>query len=102
AYIDRKKKLPVTTLLRALGYSTDEEIVAVFDLADPYKLTKGEKFLDVVGRKLAASVTVEQVKEVIDEDTGEVVDEKKERKVLLPAERELKAEDFETLQAAGI
>ncbi|HET6569554.1 MAG TPA: DNA-directed RNA polymerase subunit beta [Rhodothermales bacterium] len=102
AYIDRKKKLPVTTLLRALGFSTNEELVRIFDLADAYDVTKAAAFKAVVGRRLAASVTVERTVEVVDEDTGEVVEERKEREVLLPAEREMKAEDFDVLQEAGV
>ncbi len=72
AYIDRKKKLPVTTLLRAIGYEGDKEILEIFDLADELKVSKtGLK--KVVGRKLAARVLKSWVEDFVDEDTGEVV-----------------------------
>ncbi len=72
AYIDRKKKLPVTTLLRAIGYESDKDILEIFDLADELKVSKtGIK--KVVGRKLAARVLKSWVEDFVDEDTGEVV-----------------------------
>ncbi|MEQ8325272.1 MAG: DNA-directed RNA polymerase subunit beta [Vicingaceae bacterium] len=72
AYIDRKKKLPVTTLLRAIGYEFDKDILDIFDLADNVKVTKtGLK--KVLGRKLAARVLKSWVEDFVDEDTGEVV-----------------------------
>jgi len=72
AYIDRKKKLPVTTLLRAIGFETDKDILEIFDLAEEVKVTKtGLKRL--VGRKLAARVLKSWVEDFVDEDTGEVV-----------------------------
>src|SRR5690606_15328901 len=67
AYIDRKKKMPVTTLLRALGFSTNEDLVRVFDLADEIDVTNKKAWKDVVGKRLAASVTVARKAEVIDE-----------------------------------
>ncbi len=102
AYIDRKKKLPVTTLLRALGFSSNDEIVQIFDLADEHKVKSKKAFASIVERRLAASVTVEQVHEIVDEDTGEVIDEKKERKVLFPADHEISEEDYDTLKEASI
>ena len=72
AYIDRKKKLPVTTLLRAIGYESDKDILEIFGLADEIKVSKvGVK--KVVGRKLAARVLKTWVEDFVDEDTGEVV-----------------------------
>jgi DNA-directed RNA polymerase subunit beta len=72
AYIDRKKKLPVTTLLRAIGYESDKDILEIFDLADEIKVSKsGLKKL--IGRKLAARVLKTWVEDFVDEDTGEVV-----------------------------
>jgi len=72
AYIDRKKKLPVTTLLRAIGYENDKSILEIFNLADELKVTKtGLK--KVVGRRLAARVLKSWVEDFVDEDTGEVV-----------------------------
>jgi len=72
AYIDRKKKLPVTTLLRAIGYESDKDILEIFDLAEELKVTKvGLK--KVIGRKLAARVLKTWIEDFGDEDTGEVV-----------------------------
>jgi len=97
AYVDRKKKVPVTTLLRALGFSDDDEIIKMFNLADPVDIEDEENFEELIGRELATSVTVEQTVEVIDEDTGEVIDEDIEREVILPAEHELEEDDWELL-----
>ena len=102
AYIDRKKKLPVTTLLRALGYSTDAEIVALFDLADKVSTKTKRGFKKAIGRLLASNVSVEVTHEVIDEDTGEVISEDKERELILPATHTLVEEDYEKLKEAGI
>ncbi len=103
AYIDRKKKLPVTTLLRALGYSSNLEIVGLFDLADEAAIKNKRDFgKKAVGRTLAASVTVERIEEIVDEDTGEVLEERREREVLLPADHELTEDDYGSLKEAGI
>ncbi len=72
AYIDRKKKFPVTTLLRAIGYQTDKEILEIFGLADEFKVTKSG-IKNILGRKLAARVLKSWVEDFVDEDTGEVV-----------------------------
>ncbi len=72
AYIDRKKKFPVTTLLRAIGYETDKEILNLFDLAEEIKVSKSG-LKKVVERKLAARVLKTWVEDFVDEDTGEVV-----------------------------
>ncbi len=72
AYIDRKKKLPITTLLRAIGYERDKDILEIFDLSDEVKVTKtGLK--KVIGRKLAARLLKTWHEDFVDEDTGEVV-----------------------------
>jgi len=72
AYIDRKKKLPITTLLRAIGYERDKDILEIFDLADEVKISKtGLK--KIVGRKLAARLLKTWHEDFVDEDTGEVV-----------------------------
>ena len=72
AYIDRKKKLPVTTLFRAIGYEHDRDILEIFDLAEEIKVTKtGLK--RVLGRKLAARVLKTWHEDFVDEDTGEVI-----------------------------
>jgi DNA-directed RNA polymerase subunit beta len=102
AYIDRKKKLPVTTLLRALGYSTNDEIVKLFDLADTVEVKTKKAFAKMVGRTLAASVSVERVTEVVDEDTGEIIEERVEREVILPAQHELVEGDYDKLKEAEI
>ena len=72
AYIDRKKKLPVTTLLRAIGYESDRDILEIFGLADEVKVSKSglKKY---VGRTLAARVLKSWVDDFVDEDTGEMV-----------------------------
>ena len=72
AYIDRKKKLPVTTLLRAIGYESDKSILEIFDLADEIKVSK-TALKKCIGRKLAARVLKTKVEDFVDEDTGEVV-----------------------------
>ena len=72
AYIDRKKKLPVTTLLRAIGFESDKDILSIFDLADEVKVTKAN-MKEAVGRRLAARVLKTWVEDFVDEDTGEVV-----------------------------
>jgi len=103
AYIDRKKKLPVTTLLRALGFSTNEDLVRVFDLADAVDVSNKKVWnAKANGKKLAAPVTTERKEEVVDEDTGEVVEERVVRDVVFPAEHTLGEEDFELLKEAGI
>jgi DNA-directed RNA polymerase subunit beta len=72
AYIDRKKKLPVTTLLRAIGFESDKDILEIFNLAEEIKVTKPnlKKYL---GRRLAARVLRTWIEDFVDEDTGEVV-----------------------------
>jgi len=90
AYIDRKKKFPVTTLLRAIGYQTDKDILEIFGLADEVKVTKtGMK--TYIGRKLAARVLKSWVEDFVDEDTGEVVSIERNEVIL---ERETILEDF--------
>ena len=72
AYIDRKKKLPVTTLFRAIGYEHDRDILEIFDLAEDIKVTKAG-LKRVLGRKLAARVLKTWHEDFVDEDTGEVI-----------------------------
>src|SRR5210317_1606557 len=72
AYIDRKKKLPVTTLLRAIGYERDKDILEIFDLAEEVKVSKAS-LKRSIGRKLAARVLKTWIEDFVDEDTGEVV-----------------------------
>ena len=72
AYIDRKKKLPVTTLLRAIGFESDKNILEIFNLAEEINVTKAN-LKKYIGRKLAARVLRTWVEDFVDEDTGEVV-----------------------------
>jgi DNA-directed RNA polymerase subunit beta len=72
AYIDRKKKLPVTTLFRAIGYESDKDILEIFDLAEEIKVSKAG-LKKVIGRKLAARVLNTWHEDFVDEDTGEVI-----------------------------
>ena len=71
AYIDRKKKLPVTTMLRAIGYESDKDILKIFDLAEEVKVNK-KNMKACLGRKLAGNVMKTSYEEFTDEDTGEV------------------------------
>jgi DNA-directed RNA polymerase subunit beta len=99
AYIDRKKKLPVTTLFRAIGYESDKDILEIFDLADEVKVTKtGLK--KVLGRKLAARVLKSWVEDFVDEDTGEVVSIER-NEVLLDRETILEEEHLELILESG-
>jgi DNA-directed RNA polymerase subunit beta len=90
AYIDRKKKLPVTTLLRAIGFESDKSILEIFGLADEVKVSKAGLKREV-GRKLAARVLKTWIEDFVDEDTGEVVSI--ERNEIL-IERETILEEF--------
>jgi len=100
AYIDRKKKLPVTTLLRAIGYESDKEILEIFDLAEEIKVSKtGLK--RVLGRRLAARVLRSWIEDFVDEDTGEVVSIER-TEVIIDRETELEADHIEMIIDAGI
>ena len=72
AYIDRKKKFPVTTLLRAIGYDSDKSILDLFDLAEEIS-SDAKSLKNAIGRKLAARVLKKWTEDFVDEDTGEVV-----------------------------
>jgi DNA-directed RNA polymerase subunit beta len=72
AYIDRKKKFPVTTLLRSIGYETDKDILELFGMADEVKTDK-KTLSKYIGKRLAARVLRTWVEDFVDEDTGEVV-----------------------------
>ena len=100
AYIDRKKKLPVTTLFRAIGYESDKDILEIFDLADEVKATKAN-LKKVVGRKLAARVLKSWVEDFVDEDTGEVVSIER-NEVLIDRETILEEEHVEMIIDAGV
>ncbi|PLX00531.1 MAG: DNA-directed RNA polymerase subunit beta [Marinilabiliales bacterium] len=100
AYIDRKKKLPVTTLLRAIGYESDKDILEIFDLAEEIKVTKtGLK--KALGRRLAARVVRSWVEDFVDEDTGEVVSIER-TEVIIDRETELAAEHIDQMVDAGV
>ncbi len=100
AYIDRKKKFPVTTLLRAIGYQSDKDILEIFGLADEVKVSKAG-LKKVVGRKLAARVLKTWVEDFVDEDTGEVVSIER-NEVLLEREVFLQDEHIDMIVDAGV
>jgi DNA-directed RNA polymerase subunit beta len=100
AYIDRKKKLPVTTLLRAIGFENDKDILEIFGLADEVKVSKtGLK--KYVGRKLAARVLRSWVEDFVDEDTGEVVSIER-TEVIIDRETILENEHIDLIIDAGV
>ncbi len=100
AYIDRKKKFPVTTLLRAIGYQTDKDILEIFGLADEVKVSKAG-LKKVVGRKLAARVLKSWLEDFVDEDTGEVVSIER-NEVILERETVLQDEHIDIIVDAGV
>jgi len=100
AYIDRKKKLPVTTLLRAIGFESDKDILEIFDLAEEIKVTKAG-LKKVVGRKLAARVLKSWIEDFVDEDTGEVVSIER-TEVILDRETILENQHIDLIVDAGI
>ena len=95
AYIDRKKKFPVTMLLRAIGFETDNDILNLFGMADEVKADK-RNLKNAVGRKLAARVIRSWTEDFVDEDTGEVVSIER-NEVLLDRDTELTEDDIETI-----
>ncbi len=100
AYIDRKKKLPVTTLFRAIGYESDKDILEIFGLADEVKATKAN-LKKLVGRKLAARVLKSWIEDFVDEDTGEVVSIER-NEVLLDRETALEDEHIDLIVDSGV
>jgi len=100
AYIDRKKKFPVTTLLRAIGYQTDKDILEIFGLADELKVSKAA-LKKVVGRKLAARVLKSWVEDFVDEDTGEVVSIER-NEVILERETVLEDDHIDMIVDSGV
>jgi DNA-directed RNA polymerase subunit beta len=99
AYIDRKKKLPVTTLLRAIGFETDRDILDIFNLADELKVSKSG-LKRAIGRRLAARVLKTWVEDFVDEDTGEVVSIER-NEVVLDRETTLEKEHLELIHDSG-
>ena len=99
AYIDRKKKLPVTTLLRAIGFETDKDILEIFGLADEVNVSRtGLK--KVVGRRLAARVLKSWIEDFVDEDTGEVVSIER-NEIIVDRETVLEPEHIDAIVESG-
>jgi DNA-directed RNA polymerase subunit beta len=99
AYIDRKKKLPVTTLLRAIGFEQDKDILQIFDLAEEVKVNK-KNMKAAIGRKLAARVLKSWNEDFVDEDTGEVVSIER-NEVIMERETELTEDNIEEILESG-
>ena len=100
AYIDRKKKLPVTTLLRAIGLESDKDIIEIFGLAEEIKVNK-TNLKKAVGRKLAARVLKTWVEDFADEDTGEVVTIER-NEVIIDRETEITEDDIDAILQSGV
>ncbi|MES2704587.1 MAG: DNA-directed RNA polymerase subunit beta [Bacteroidota bacterium] len=100
AYIDRKKKFPVTTLLRAIGYETDKDILELFGMADEVKVDK-KTLAPHIGRRLAARVLRSWTEDFVDEDTGEVVTIER-NEVVLDRDNLLDEENANLIQEMGI
>ena len=100
AYIDRKKKLPVTTLLRAIGYENDRDILEIFGLAEEIKVTK-TNLKKAIGRKLAARVLTVWNEDLVDEDTGEVVTIERIN-ILIDRETVLETEHIDQIIESGV
>ncbi|HRD40789.1 MAG TPA: DNA-directed RNA polymerase subunit beta, partial [Bacteroidia bacterium] len=100
AYIDRKKKLPVTTLLRAIGFESDKQILEIFGLADEVKVSKAGLKREV-GRRLAARVLKTWLEDFVDEDTGEVVSIER-NEVILDRETILEDAHIDLIADAGV
>ncbi|WP_302345958.1 DNA-directed RNA polymerase subunit beta [uncultured Duncaniella sp.] len=100
AYIDRKKKLPVTTLLRAIGLERDKDIIEIFGLAEEVKVNK-TNLKKAVGRKLAARVLKTWAEDFVDEDTGEVASIER-NEVILDRESVIEEEDIENILNSGV
>ena len=99
AYIDRKKKLPVTTLLRAIGLESDKDIIEIFNLAEEVKVNK-TNLQKAVGKKLAARVLKSWVEDFVDEDTGEVVSIER-NDVIVDRETEITPEHIQDILESG-
>ncbi len=99
AYIDRKKKLPVTTLLRAIGLESDKDIIEIFGLAEEVKVNK-TNLKKCVGRKFAARLLKTWIEDFVDEDTGEVVSIDR-NEVLIDREKVLTEEDIPLILESG-
>jgi DNA-directed RNA polymerase subunit beta len=100
AYLDRKKKLPVTTLLRAIGFESDKDILEIFNLAEEIKVNKTQ-LKNSIGRKLAARVLKSWVEDFVDEDTGEVVSIER-NEVIIDREVVLNEDHVEEILESGV
>ncbi|RKE98069.1 DNA-directed RNA polymerase subunit beta [Ichthyenterobacterium magnum] len=100
AYIDRKKKLPVTTLFRAIGFERDKDILEIFDLAEEVKVSKSG-LKKVIGRKLAARVLNTWHEDFVDEDTGEVVSIER-NEIVLDRDTIVDKDNIEEILEAGV
>lgn len=100
AYIDRKKKLPFTTLLRAIGYESDKDILQIFDLAEEIKVSKAA-LKKAEGRTLAARVLNTWFEDFVDEDTGEVVSIER-NEIILDRETILEKEHLDLILESGV
>ena len=99
AYIDRKKKLPVTTLLRAIGFESDKDILSIFDLAEEVKVNKSQ-LKKCIGCKLAARVLRSWNEDFVDEDTGEVVSIER-NEVIMERETEITEDNLIDILESG-
>ena len=100
AYIDRKKKLPVTTLLRAIGFESDKDILQIFDLCEEIKVNK-KNLKDAIGRKLAGNVMKSWNEDFVDEDTGEVVSIER-NEVVVERETEITKDNIDDIVDSGV
>ena len=100
AYIDRKKKLPVTTLLRAIGFETDKDILEIFGLAEDLKVSK-TNLKKAIGRRLAGNVVKSWVEDFVDEDTGEVVSIER-TEIVIPRETVLEESHIADILESGV
>ena len=100
AYIDRKKKFPVTTLMRAIGYGSDKDILEIFGLAEEVKITKAN-LKKSIGRKLAARILRTWTEDFVDEDTGEVVSITR-NEVLFERDHIIEKDDQEQILDSGV
>ncbi|MBQ8485839.1 MAG: DNA-directed RNA polymerase subunit beta [Bacteroidaceae bacterium] len=100
AYIDRKKKLPVTTLLRAIGFESDKDILEIFNLAEEVKVNK-KNLEKIKGRKLAARVLKSWIEDFVDEDTGEVVSIER-NEVVIDRETVIEDKHIEIILDSGV
>ncbi|MEC8738414.1 MAG: DNA-directed RNA polymerase subunit beta, partial [Bacteroidota bacterium] len=100
AYIDRKKKFPVTALLRAIGFESDKDILDIFGLAEELKVTK-TNLKKAIGRRLAARVLRSWIEDFVDEDTGEVVSIER-NEIILERDTVIETEHIDEILESGV